>query len=198
MYKTLWITICALMVLPFFVLSAKADTATGTTFSVTKAVAPSTAAPSSTLAYSITIRNISSTNAAPQVVTDTLPAGFSYSGNARLTTVSGSQVTFTPQTSGQTLTWTFDGDALQSVPPNQQIVISYQVTAPSSNGQFTNQVCLTQPENVCTQATVTITTTPNTGLLDNVFLGIIIGGILLFIASRMPHTKETFEEKLLK
>lgn len=176
---------------------AKADTASGTTFSITKVAAPTTVAPGSTLAYSVTIRNISQTNAAPQIVTDTLPQGFSYVGNARLTTVSGSQVTFTPTVSGQLLTWTFDGDTLQSIPANQNIVISYQVSASSTTGTYPNQACIVQPENVCAVANVTVAVNPNTSLESNVILGILIGCILIVIALSIPKTKKSFEEKIL-
>lgn len=198
MLKGLKLVVAFLFVVCTFTFIAKADTGTGTTFSVTKAVAPATAAPSSTLTYSITIKNISQANAAPQVVTDTLPTGFTFAGNSLLTTIAGNQVTFTPQSSGQVLTWTFDGDTLQSIPADQDIVISYQVTASSTTGEFSNQVCLTQPENVCTQSTVTITTNPNTGILDNIWIGLAIGVFLIFVASKMPHSRISFEEKVMR
>lgn len=174
-----------------------ADSATGTTFTVTKAAAPSTLAPSGTVSYSITIKNNSSTNSAPQEVTDTLPAGFTYSGNGLLTTLTGSQVTFTPSVSGQTLTWTFDGDTLQSIPQDQQIVISYQVIASSTVGSYTNTACLTLPEEVCATQDVIVTNNPNTGIVENATLGIIIGGILIYAGSQLTRFRKTFEQKVL-
>lgn len=194
-----WLKFVTIFLISFslFPLMAKADSASGTIFSITKTVAPSTASISSVIAYSITIKNISASNEGPLTITDTLPTGFSYSGNSLLTKIDGTQVTFTPQISGQTLNWTFDGDTLQSIPPDQTVVISYQVTAGSTIGDFVNNVCLTTPENVCTQATVTIATNPNTGILDNIGLGIISGIALIIIASKLRYSKNSFESRLM-
>jgi fimbrial isopeptide formation D2 family protein len=187
-----------LLALPLFAFTAKADSGTGTTFEVTKAVAPATAAPNGTLTYSITIKNISETNAAPLTVRDTMPEGFSYSNNAKLTKIDGTQVDFAPATAGQVLTWTFDGDTLQSIPQNQTVVISYSLTAPATTGEYTNQACLVTPEEVCATANVTITTTPNTGILDNIFIFIAVGGLLILASLKIPRLNMSLEEKIIK
>lgn len=176
----------------------KADSATGDTFTVTKAAAPSTISPSGTISYSITIRNDSSVNSAPQTVEDTLPTGFTFAGNGQLTTLTGSQVTFTPTQDGQVLTWEFDGDTLQSIPQDQQIVISYQVTASETVGTFTNTACLIEPEEVCATQDVVVTTNPNTGIVENTLLGITIGGILVYFATKLTRVRKTFEQKVLQ
>lgn len=174
-----------------------ADTTSGTNFRVTKAATPTITTPSSTVAYAITILNISQTNQAPQTVTDTMPAGFAYAGNAKLTQVSGTQVAFEPTTAGQVLTWTFDGDTLQSIPANQSIVISYQVTVPSSTGEFTNTACLTVPENVCAEEQITVTTNPNTGIVENIFVAMAGAALLIAIGIRFSQNRKSFEGKVL-
>lgn len=195
MYKIILslLIICSLSVVP----QAKADSATGNIFSITKAVAPTTISPNSILAYSLTIKNISSINAAPQVINDTLPAGFTYVGNSKLTTVTGNQIEFAPTISGQILTWTFDGDTLQSVPPNQTIVISYQVKASSTPGVYQNRACIIQPENICSVANVNVAINPNASLESNVILGILIGSILLVVALSIPKKRKSFEDNVL-
>jgi fimbrial isopeptide formation D2 family protein len=192
--------ITAILVL-FLVLNinpALADSANGSIFTITKASAPATTSPSGTITYSITLRNNTDTNAAPLSVTDTLPAGFTLKGNPQLTTVSGGQVTFPPTVSGQVLTWTFDGDTLQSIPQNQQIVISYQVTASNLPGTYTNTACLAEPENICVTNDVVVARTPNTNIFDNVTTGILIGGIMIIIAFVITsYFKRPFEYRVL-
>lgn len=198
MKKFLALVVTFLMLSLNFFTPVFADSATGTTFTITKSSAPTTVSPSGSIAYSITIRNNSSSNASPQVVTDTLPTGFTYAGNPKLTTVGGTQVDFTPSQNGQVLTWTFDGDTLQTIPQDQQIVISYQVTASSSTGTFTNTACLTQPENICTTHDVVVTTNPNAGIVSNIVLAIIISAVLILVGAKLINPKRpSFEAKVL-
>lgn len=171
---------------------------TGSTFSLQKIAAPTTVSPNSVITYSITIQNISTTNAAPRNIEDTLPQGFSFIGNSKLTTVNGQQVEFAPtSTQGNKITWAFDGDTLQSIPPNQNIVITYQIRTGSETGNFTNRACLTNPENVCASATVNVILSPNASLNDDLIIAllVIIPSIILFITLRR---NKSFEQKVLK
>ncbi|BDQ04837.1 MAG: hypothetical protein KatS3mg084_0355 [Candidatus Dojkabacteria bacterium] len=176
---------------------AKADTVNGTNFAIKKDVAPATVSPEATVSFSITITNLSNVNTTPQTVTDTLPEGFTFVGNSVLTTVTGSQINFNPQINGNTLTWTFDGDTLQSLPPNQNIVITFQTKAGSNTGTYTNRACLTQPENVCATANVVVAVNPNTSIQNNVLFGLLVGSIALFIAISLPKTQRSFEQKVI-
>lgn len=166
---------------------AKADTARGTNFSVTKTGTPSTVSPQGTVNYIISIENIGQANAAPQIVRDTLPAGFSYIGNGKLTTVQNTQINFAPTVSGQVLTWTFDGTTLQTIPPTDNIIISYSVRATSTIGNFTNQACLVQPENVCANFTVTVANSPAAGIIQTGLLG--IGGAASFLGIQQMRNR---------
>lgn len=175
----------------------KADAA-GNTFTVQKVAAPTTISPNSILTYSITIRNTGNVNLAPQSLEDTLPEGFTFVGNAKLTTVQGQQVEFPPtQTQGNKITWVFDGDRLQSIPPNQNIVITYQVRTGSETGAYTNRACLISPENVCASATVNVITSPNASLNDDVIIAllIILPGVILIITL---YNNKSFEKKILR
>ncbi len=197
MRKLLVISSCFFALFLAVIIPAKADSTTGSTFTITKAAAPATVAPSGTITYSITLKNISTSNAAPQAVADTLPTGFTFAGNPKLTTISGTQVTFTPTQTGQTLTWTFDGDSLQSIPQNQQIVISYQVTASSTTGTYRNTACLTAPENICANQDVIVATAPSAGIVSDVLLGLLFGTLLVFLGIKLTRTSKSFEQKIL-
>lgn len=178
--------------------STNNTSSTGSTFSLQKIAAPITVSPNSVITYSITIRNISTTNAAPRNIEDTLPEGFSFVGNSKLTTVNGEQLEFAPTSNqGNKVTWAFDGDTLQSIPPNQNIVITYQARTGTQTGNFTNRACLTNPENVCASATVNVILNPNASLNDNLIIAllIIIPSIILFITLRR---NKSFEQKVLK
>jgi uncharacterized repeat protein (TIGR01451 family) len=175
---------------------AKADTATGETFRLNKVASPSTVAPGGTVTYAVTITNVSTTNAAPQTIIDTLPTGFTYSGNGTLTTISGSQVPFAPTVTQNILSWSFDGETLQSIPPNQNIVVSYAVTASSETGVFTNQACLTAPENVCVTTPVTVANNPNTGIVEDIAMTTLLGGIAIY-AGLYLRKQRSFEERII-
>lgn len=170
---------------------------TGRTFTISKSVAPSTVSPNALITYSITIRNNSSTNAAAISLEDTLPEGFSFNNISRLTTVEGRQIDFTPTVTGNRLIWRFEGSNVQSIPPNQSIVITYQVRTGQSTGTFNNRACLTQPENICAVASVIVTINPNASISPNIILALLIG-IPLLIFGISVYRGTTFEKRVLK
>jgi fimbrial isopeptide formation D2 family protein len=176
----------------------RADTASGSIFSVQKTAAPEPAGVSSDVSFAITITNISSSGAAPTEATDTLPDGFTYNNDSKLTDVNGIQGSFSPVVSGQTLTWTFDGDTLQTLEEDENIVISFTAKTPSTTGVYTNHACLSLPENVCTTTEVTVQTNPNTGLAENILLLSTAGTLLILIAMRIRRKKISFEDAMLK
>ncbi|MFW5720381.1 MAG: hypothetical protein ACOCXT_05125 [Candidatus Dojkabacteria bacterium] len=184
---------------------AHADSAEGSIFRVTKAAAPSTANASSTVSFSITIENVSTSNAAPETVVDTLPASFVFAGNAQLTDLQGVQSDFEPTVSGQTLEWTFEGDNVQSIAEGENIVISFSATAPSTPGSYTNEVCLTLPEEVCATATVLVqeteqpVETPKSGIITITGLATLAGLTFAGIGyTAIQLQKKSFEEKVLE
>ena len=207
-HRTLKVGIAAAFSITFFVLLllqlssftyvwADSDTATGgQAFSISKEAAPRLVAPGSTVTYSITVRNLASVNLSPKRIEDTLPDGFTFIGNSKLTTVSGEQLEFNPSTSDNKLTWVFDGDTLQTIPPNQSIVVTYQVRSSTNTGSYTNRACLVDPENICSSSTVSVTTNPEAGLTDSILIALLIlipGGML---ASHI-YEKNRFENRVL-
>lgn len=188
--------------------TVKADTASGTSFSLKKDVAPSTVSPSGTTSFSITIKNINvagGQNVTPQLINDIVPAGFGYiPGSSKLTNLSGTESSFEPsniagQSPAKSIQWTFAGSSLYSIPPQENIVITYSLTAPTTPGNYTNEACLTQStpqENICAKASITVqsTTIPNTGLKENILMGTVISGGLA-IAGMLVIKRKQFEDK---
>jgi uncharacterized repeat protein (TIGR01451 family) len=178
--------------------TTKADSGTGTTFSVTKNATPNPVSVSSDINFSISIKNISNANSAPTQVVDTLPSGFVYNNDAKLTNLSGTQSAFTPTISGQTLTWAFDGDTLQTIPSNQNIVISFSAKTPATAGSYSNQACLTQPENVCSTVNFTVQSgTPQAGIIQNTSIILGAGTLLTVGGIKLRKKKLTFEQTVL-
>jgi fimbrial isopeptide formation D2 family protein len=180
----------------------KADTASGSTFSVTKTATPDTVAPSANVTFTISVKNITaagSPNATPQTVTDTLPTGFTFTtASSQLTGLDGTQAAFAPTVSGQTLTWQFSGTTQISMAPGDVIVISFSAVAPATTGTYTNQACLTLPESVCAEAQITVqSSTPNTGVLQNLAIAGGIGAVLVFFSVKKSKKKISFEQSLL-
>jgi len=207
MRKILPIFLIAFVAVLGVTLPVKADSASGTTFTVTKTATPSTVGPSAAVNFTISIKNISAANAAPTEVTDTLPAGFVYNNDSKLTDLQGTQIlcsatsttSFCPTVSGQTITWTFDGTTLQSIPQNQNIVLSFTANAPATVGTYTNTACLTQPENICANATITVQAgTPQAGIIQNIATVVIIGTLLIVMGMKISHKKKSFEDSLIK
>ncbi len=175
----------------------RADSATGSTFTVTKTATPSTAGVSSPVSFTISIKNNTTVNTAPQTVTDTLPEGFVFLNDAKLTTLDGSQVDFAPTAAGQVLTWNFDAGNLQSIPQDENIVIAFSATSPATAATYTNQACLTVPENVCASAQVVVQAgTPQAGLVDNILIALGLGSVLILIGRNRFKNYYTFERKL--
>ena len=191
------VVLSAALLIPFS-LSTKADSGTGTTFSVTKNATPNPVGISSDINFSISIKNISNANSAPTQVVDTLPSGFVYNNDAKLTNLAGTQSAFTPTVSGQTLTWAFDGDTLQTIPSNQNIVISFSAKTPATAGSYSNQACLTQPENVCSTVNFTVEGgSPQAGIVQNTSIVLGIGTVLALGGVKLRKKKLNFEQSIL-
>jgi fimbrial isopeptide formation D2 family protein len=192
-----------LIVLPIAFLTttpATADSAVGTSFEVTKTATPDTVSPSGTVNFTISLKNIAidGSTQTPQTVTDTLPDGFSFANDSKLTKLDGTQVTFTPSSvSGQVVTWTFDGDTTEAIPQYDNVVISFSTTAPEATGSYENTACLTTPEEVCTTATVTVQTSPVAGVIENIVLIAGVGAIAAIFGSLSLRKKRNFEEDVL-
>lgn len=204
MKKFFSLVIAVLLCLPLGLLNVKADSASGTIFAVTKTGTPSTVNPSSAVAFAISVENISSASAVPEEIVDTLPQGWTYNNDAKLTNIDGEQSIFAPSISGQTLTWSLTGSNAQTVAQGDNIVISFTATSPSATGSYTNEGCLTLPERVCAEASVTVeaggvgaTTTPDAGLKENVMLLSGTAILLFVIAYLLVKDKRSFEQKLV-
>jgi fimbrial isopeptide formation D2 family protein len=181
--------------------SAKADSTTGTSFEITKTATPSTVSPSSTVNFTVSLKNISTggLNQTPQTVVDTLPEGFAFANDAKLTKLDGTQVAFAPSSvSGQVVTWTFQGEFSEAIPTNQNVVISYAATASATIGTYENNACLTAPENICAKASIIVQTSPTAGLRENLALAAGVGAIAVIfgiLLRRKPRA--SFEDALI-
>lgn len=179
---------------------AKADSASSTSFQITKTATPSTVSPSSTVNFTVAIKNIGTAGMSqtPQTVIDTLPAGFTFTNDAKLTKLDGTQIDFAPgSTIGQVVTWTFEGDTTEAIPQNENVVISYSATASAVEGNYQNNACLTAPEKVCATATITVQSTPATGLKENLALTAGIGVIAVIFSLLLKKKRVSFEEAML-
>lgn len=178
---------------------AKADRADGTTFAITKAATPSTAAINTPVAFAITIENISGSNAAPIKIVDTLPDGWTFNNDAKLTNLEGFTADFQPTVSGQDITWTFDGTSIISVPPTDNIVISFTANAPGTVGTYLNKACLEDPETVCANAQVEVQQgTPKTGIVENIAIIGSLSGSLILLSLMISNKRKTFEDKMIR
>jgi fimbrial isopeptide formation D2 family protein len=179
--------------------SVKADSASGTTFEITKTATPATVAPSGTVNFTVSIKNIDASNQTPQTVTDTLPEGFTFTNDAKLTKLDGTQVAFAPSSvSGQVVTWTFQGEYTEAIPTTQNVVISYATTASSTVGTYENNACLTAPEEVCAKATIVVQANPQAGLKENISIAMgvaAVAGVVGLVLKRRPGL--SFEEALI-
>ncbi|MCX8035342.1 MAG: DUF11 domain-containing protein [Candidatus Dojkabacteria bacterium] len=176
-----------------------ADLATGTRFSIEKNVSPQTVARGGSVIYSVTIKNITTSETlTPEIVEDKLPQGFVYSGEPKLVKTSGEEVAFEPvSTSDGVIRWEFDGDTIQQLNPNQSIVITYKVRVDNPGQNTENEVCLIEPEEICAKARVNISTAaPNAGIND-VFLPILILISIIMILSFFNRPK-SFERNILE
>lgn len=101
------------------------------------------------LEYTLTVTNRGpSDTQGPIVVTDTLPAGFSYdAGSARYTFNGGPSIPLEPAVDGQDLVWTL-GTAASALPVNGQIVVTLtaDVAADVLTGTYTNVAEVNGPD----------------------------------------------------
>ncbi len=178
---------------------AYADLATGTRFSIEKNVSPQTVARGGTVIYSVTIKNITTSETlTPEIVEDKLPQGFVYSGEPKLIKTSGEEVAFEPVTnSDSVIRWEFDGDTIQQLNPNQSIVITYKVRVDNPGQNTENEVCLIEPEEICTKARVDISNTaPNAGIND-MFLPTLIF-VFILVTWYLYNRSKSFEKNILE
>jgi fimbrial isopeptide formation D2 family protein len=179
-------------------LPVKADRSDGTTFAITKVATPSVVGVSSNVSFAITIENISSSNSAPVKVVDTLPTGWTFNNDAKLTDLEDETTDFTPTVDGQVLTWVFDGSTLQSIPQNDNIVINFSAKSPATTGTFINQGCLEEPEQVCANAQIDVQAgIPSTGIVENIAVIGLLSTSLILISLMIRKNKKSFEDKML-
>lgn len=177
---------------------AKADTGSGQYFNVIKTASPGTAGKLADVTFAITLENTSASNQAPEKVIDTLPDGWTYNNDAKLTDLDTNTAEFAPTVLGQELTWTFDGTSLISIPPGENIVISFTAKSPNVTGSFVNEACLEDPESVCATATVTVQAgTPQAGLTENIVLLSGISAVLIVGSLFIKRDRRSFEEKII-
>jgi fimbrial isopeptide formation D2 family protein len=192
-----------LIALPIIFLAgtpAMADSASSASFQITKTAAPSTVARSSPINFTVSIKNINALGQAqtPQTVVDTLPDGFVFINDSKLTKLDGTQVAFAPSSvNGTVVTWTFAGEFTEAIPQNQNVVISYSATSAANTGVYENNACLTAPENVCAKATITVQSSPVAGLKENIALTSGVGFIAIIFATLLKRKKISFEEAVI-
>lgn len=176
-----------------------ADLATGTRFSIEKNVSPQTVARGGTVIYSVTIKNITTSETlTPEIVEDQLPQGFVYSGEPKLVKTSGEEIAFEPvSNSNGVIRWEFDGDTIQQLNPNQSIVITYKVRVDNPGQNTENKACLIEPEEVCAKARVNISNTaPNAGINDILLPTLIFISILIIVY--LYKRSKSFEKNILE
>ncbi|MBC7545477.1 MAG: DUF11 domain-containing protein [Candidatus Sericytochromatia bacterium] len=139
-----------------------------------KTVSPGTVATSGIATYTITCNNTGGASTNGLVITDTLPAGFTYNPGSSVWNGGGIS---NPAISGQVLTWSIPTTTgLTEVPGNTARVLTFTITAPAANGTFDNNASVAAT-NVLTDSTGdTATLQVGTGAVMTVCKGIGVAG----------------------
>jgi large repetitive protein len=114
---------------------------------IVKSHSPATVVAGTSVEYTITAVNEGpSDSSGPIVITDTLPAGFSYGGGATVV-VGGTPQSITPTVAGQVVTWTIGGPT-SSYAPNTTFVITFDAdVAPTVlAGSYVNNATVDGPD----------------------------------------------------
>ncbi|MBN1618574.1 hypothetical protein JW887_04530 [Candidatus Dojkabacteria bacterium] len=152
---------------------------------------------SNQITLTVTIRNASNVAKDIRGISDALPQGFQYNANSSYingVTVSDSQVTLETSGNSQLITWSNSGTGF-TLGANATMTIRFTATAGTNavTGNQINRVTVTPSDEtpVTTQNTIIVAQNceqPKTGILDNIPVILVMGGLLIAMATVVYRT----------
>lgn len=172
-------------------------------FTIVKEVDPVSVSPGDEVEFTLTITNTGDTSAYIQRVNDTLPEGFTYNDECRVTKPDGLGFDCTPILDGRSMVWTFSTDGADAIylGPGEHATIVFTVLTPDEAGTYLNVACLVIPSDGCDNAPVYVGVQPPTAVPTSLYIGAIVGGGLLIVGAGMYlvfrpiHAKAKLEKR---